>query len=131
MPRHRAREFIRFLSRIDRETATDLDLHLIVDNSSTHQSPPVKRWLRRHPRFHLHFTPTSGSWLNLIERWFREITQKRIRRGTFHSLQELLDAIHEYLDHYNRSPKRLVWTKRADMILAKIDRCKAALVTPH
>ena len=131
MPRHRAREFIRFLRRIDRETAADLDLHLIVDNSSSHKSPPVKRWLRRHPRFHLHFTPTSGSWLNLVERWFREITQKRIRRGTFHSLQELINAIHEYLDHYNQSPKPFVWTKSADMILAKIDRCKAALVTPH
>ena len=102
-----------------------------MDNSSTHKSPPVKRWLKRHPRFHLHFTPTSSSWLNLVERWFREITQKRIRRGSFASVKELLAAIQEYLDAYNRAPKRFVWTKSADMILAKIERCKAALVTYH
>ena len=131
LPRHRSREFIRFLKTIDAQTPADLDLHLIVDNSSTHKSPPVKRWLKRHPRFHLHFTPTSSSWLNMIERWFREITQNRIRRGSFRSVAELLAAIHEYLAAYNRAPKRFVWTKNADMILAKIDRCKAALVTPH
>jgi len=131
MPRHRSREFLRFLGTIDRATPAELDLHLIVDNSSTHKSPVVKRWLRRHLRFHLHFTPTGSSWLNLVERWFREITQKRIRRGTFRSVNELLAAINEYLEEYNRAPKRFVWTKNADMILAKIDRCKAALVTPQ
>ena len=131
LPRHRSREFIRFLDTIDRQTPPDLNVHLIVDNAGTHKSPPVKRWLRRHPRFHLHFTPTSSSWLNLVERWFREITQKRIRRGSFASVKELLAAIHEYLEEYNRAPKRFVWTKAADMILAKIERCKAALVTPH
>lgn len=131
LPRHRSREFIRFLKTIDAQTPADLDLHLIVDNSSTHKSPPVKRWLKRHPRFHLHFTPTSSSWLNMVERWFREITQNRIRRGSFRSLNELLAAIHEYLAVYNRTPKRFVWTKDTDMILEKIDRCKAALVTPH
>jgi transposase len=129
LPRHRSREFLRFLTTIDRQTPKDLALHLIVDNSGTHKSPPVKRWLKRHPRFHLHFTPTGSSWLNLVERWFREITQKRIRRGSFRSVKELLAAIHEYLDEYNRAPKRFVWTKSADMILAKIERCKAALVT--
>ena len=131
LPRHRSQEFLRFLRTLDQQTPPDLDLHLIVDNYGTHKSPPVKRWLKRHPRFHLHFTPTSSSWLNLVERWFREITQKRIRRGSFASVKELLAAIQEYLDEYNRAPKRFVWTKSADMILAKIERCKAALVTQH
>ena len=131
LPRHRSREFLRFLTTIEHQTPTDLAAHLIVDNSSTHKSPPVKRWLKRHPRFHLHFTPTSSSWLNLVERWFREITQKRIRRGSFASVTELLAAIQEYLDAYNRTPQRFVWTKSADMILAKIERCKGALVTYH
>jgi len=131
LPRHRSREFLRFLRTLDQQTPADLDLHLIVDNSGTHKSPPVKRWLKRHPRFHLHFTPTGSSWLNLVERWFRDITQKRIRRGSFASVQELLAAIQEYLDEYNRAPKRFVWTKSADMILAKVERCKAALVTQH
>jgi transposase len=131
LPRHRSREFLRFLRTLDQQTPTALDLHLIVDNYGTHKSPPVKRWLKRHPRFHLHFTPTGSSWLNLVERWFREITQKRIRRGSFASIKELLAAIQEYLDEYNQAPKRFMWTKSADMILAKIERCKAALVTQH
>jgi transposase len=131
LPRHRSQEFLRFLRTLDQQTPAALDLHLIVDNYGTHKSPPVKRWLKRHPRFHLHFTPTGGSWLNLVERWFREITQKRIRRGSFTSVKELLAAIQEYLDEYNRAPKRFVWTKSADMILAKVERCKAALVTQH
>lgn len=88
LPRHRSREFIRFLARIDRETPPDLALHLIVDNARTHKSPPVKRWLNRHPRFHLHVIPTSSSWLNIVERWFRDITQRRIRRGTFRSVKD-------------------------------------------
>ena len=131
LPRHRAAEFIRFLRRIDRETAADLPLHLIVDNSSTHKSPPVKRWLARHKRIHLHFTPTSSSWLNMVERWFGEISRRRIRRGSFESVEQLIAAIEEYLAHYNQSPKRFVWTKCADMILSKIDRCKEASVTGH
>ena len=131
LPRHRSEEFIRFLRRIDRETPQDLELHLIVDNSSTHKSPPVKRWLARHRRFHVHFTPTSSSWLNLVERWFREISQKRIRRGSFTSVKELLAAINEYLTIYNKSPKRFVWTKDADMILSKVVRCKEASETAH
>ena len=131
LPRHRSQEFLRFLRTLEQQTPAELDLHLIVDNYGTHKSPPVKRWLTRHPRFHLHFTPTSSSWLNLVERWFGEITQKRIRRGSFASVKELLAAIQEYLDVYNQAPKRFVWTKSADMILAKIDRCKAALVTQH
>jgi len=120
--RHRSKEFITFLKRLDRETATGLDLHLIVDNASIHKSPPVRRWLARHPRVHLHFTPTSSSWLNLVERWFAEITRTRLRRGTFESLPALLRAIRDYLDHYNKSPKPFVWTKNADTILGKIAR---------
>jgi transposase len=131
LPRQRSREFIRFLAKIDRETPADLDLHLIVDNSNTHKSPPVKRWLRRQPRIHLHFIPTSSSWLNMVERWFGEITRKRIRRGTFRSVPELVTAITEYLRLYNQAPTRFVWTKAADMILGKIHRCKEALGTPH
>lgn len=131
LPRHRSKEFICFLKKIEQEIPPALDLHLIVDNSSTHKSPPVKRWLRRHSRFHLHFTPTSSSWLNMVERWFREITQKRIRRGTFTSVKELVKAIYDYLEAYNRNPKRFVWTKSADTILGKIDRCKQALGTAH
>jgi len=131
LPRHRAKEFIRFLDLIDQQTPSDVALHVIVDNSSTHKSPPVKRWLKKHGRFHLHFTPTSSSWLNMIERWFREITQKRIRRGTFLSVPELIVAITEYLDQYNINPKPFVWTKDADLILGKIAHCKEALVTAH
>lgn len=131
LPRHRGKEFVRFLKLIDEETPADLDLHLIVDNYSTHKSPPVQRWLKRHPRFHFHFTPTSGSWLNVVERWFRDITQKRIRRGTFTSVKDLIAAIDEYLKVYNQSPKRFVWTKSADMILEKVRRCKEALGTQH
>jgi len=131
LPRHRSEEFIRFLRRIDHETPADRELHLIVDNSSTHKSPPVKQWLLRHKRFHLHFTPTSSSWLNMVERWFGDISQKRIRRGSFESVKELVAAIEEYLDQYNLAPKRFVWTKDADMILSKVARCKEALVTGH
>ena len=131
LPRHRSKEFIRFLAKVDRETPPELALHLIVDNSSTHKSPPVKRWLKRHPRVHLHFIPTGSSWLNMVERWFGEITQKRIRRGTFRSVQELIAAITEYLRTYNEAPTRFVWTKDADMILGKVARCKEALGTPH
>jgi transposase len=131
LPRHRSREFIRFLTRIDRETPSELALHLVVDNYSTHKSPPVKRWLKRHPRFHLHVIPTGSSWLNMVERWVRDITQRRIRRGTFQSVKELITAIYGYLEHYNQAPTRFVWTKDADMILAKVRRCKEALGTSH
>jgi transposase len=131
LPRHRSREFIRFLNKIDQETPAELDLHLIVDNYSTHKSPPVKRWLKRHRRFHLHFIPTSSSWLNLVERWFGEITRKRIRRGTFKSVKELITAIDSYLKEHNQDPRKFVWTKDAETILAKVNRCKEALGTAH
>ena len=131
LPRHRAKEFVKFLKQIDAQTPADLDLHLIVDNYSTHKSPVVKRWLAKHKRFHLHFIPTSSSWLNMVERWFGQITQKRIGRGTFKSVPQLIAAIVDYLEHHNAHPKPFVWTQDADMILAKINRCKEALGTAH
>jgi transposase len=129
LPRHRSREFIKFLELIDEQTPPELDLHLIVDNYGTHKSPPVKRWLKKHPRFHLHFIPTSSSWLNMVERWFREITDKRIRRGVFHSVPDLIQAIEEYLATHNSDPKIFTWTKDAETILAKVERAKAKIVT--
>ncbi len=131
MPRHRHQEFIRFLKKIDFETPTGLDLHWIIDNYGTHKHPRVKSWLRRHPRFHLHFIPTSSSWLNLVERWFRELTDKRIRRGTFGSVPELVAAIREYLEHHNQNPRVFVWTAPVDRIMTKIAKCKEALGTLH
>lgn len=131
MPRHRHQEFIRFLKTIDVETPAEVDLHVIVDNYATHKHPRVKSWLRRHPRFHLHFIPTSSSWLNLVERWFREITDKRIRRGSFGSVPELITAINEYLDNHNQNPRIFTWTASAERILAKVAKCKEALGTLH
>lgn len=130
-PRHRSKDFVRFLNRVDRETPPDLDLHLVIDNLSAHKSPAVKRWLQRHPRFHSRFTPTSSSWLNLVERWFGEITRKPIRRGVYHSVPELIAAIETYLAHDNENPKIFTWTKDADTILAKIKRCKASAGATH
>jgi transposase len=127
LPRHRHQEFIRFLRRMDEQTPADLDLHLIVDNYATHKHPKVKSWLKRHSRFHLHFTPTSSSWLNLVERWFREITDKRIRRGVFHSVQELVAAISAYIAEHNENPKAFVWTAKAEAILEKVRRARAVL----
>ena len=118
--RHRHTEFLRFLREIDRLTPKDLDIHLIVDNYSTHKHRQVKSWFERHPRFHAHFIPTSSSWLNLVERFFREITDRRIRRGIFRSLQELTQAIYDFLKHYNDNPRPFVWTKSADQILNKL-----------
>jgi transposase len=118
-PRHRAKEFIRFLRRIDRCVQKHLDIHLVLDNYGTHKTPEVNAWLAEHRRFKLHFTPTSASWLNLVERFFAEITTKRIRRGTFSSVAELKDAIHDYLDSHNADPKPFVWTKSAEVILHK------------
>jgi len=131
MPRHRHQEFIRFLRRIDAETPPELDLHLIVDNYGTHKHPRVVSWIHRHPRFHLHFTPTSSSWLNLIERWFREITDKRIRRGTFRNVRALIAAITQYLENHNQNPHVFVWSAPVERILAKIAKCKEALDAPH
>jgi transposase len=131
MPRHRHQEFIRFLKKLDAETPADLDLHLIVDNYGTHKHPRVKTWLGRHGRFHLHFTPTSSSWLNMVERWFREITDKRIRRGTFRSVPELIRAIEEYLSNHNQNPQVFIWSAPVERILAKIAKCKEVLDAVH
>jgi transposase len=131
MPRHRHQEFIRFLHQIDAQTPPELDLHLIVDNYGTHKHPRVKSWLRRHPRFHLHFIPTSSSWLNLVERWFRDITDKRIRRGSFHNVPALIDAITQYLQNHNQNPKVFVWSASVEHLMAKIAKCKEALDALH
>jgi transposase len=126
-PKHRHQEWIKFLKFVDEQTPTDLDLHLIVDNYATHKHPKVKSWLKRHPRFQLHFIPTSSSWLNLVERWFREITDKRIRRGTFRNVPQLIAAIQEFIRHHNHHAKSFVWTAQADTILAKVARARATL----
>ena len=131
MPRHRHQEFIRFLKKIDAETPAELDLHLIVDNYGTHKHARVRSWLRRHPRVHLHFTPTSSSWLNLVERWFRDLTDKRIRRESFESVPELITTINDYLAQSNQNPHVFVWTASAERILAKIAKCKEALDALH
>lgn len=129
--RHRHQEFLAFLKRIDRVTVPELDIHCIVDNYGTHNHLTVKVWLAKHPRVHLHFIPTSSSWLNLVERWFGEITRKRIRRGVFQSVPDLEQAIYAYIDHHNAAPQPFVWTKRADEIIAKVNRGKALLGTLH
>jgi transposase len=127
MKRHRHQEWIKFLKLIDAQTPSERDLHLIVDNYSTHKHPKVRAWLKKHPRFQIHFIPTSSSWLNLIERWFREITQKRIRRGVFRSVPELVDAIMNYIEGHNQDPKPFVWTAKAQDIVEKISRARTAM----
>jgi transposase len=131
MPRHRHQEFIRFLKQIDAATPPALELHLIVDNYGTHKHPRVQTWLQRHPRFHLHFIPTSSSWLNLVERWFRDLTTQRLRRGSFDSVAALIAAIHAYLDNHNQNPRVFVWSAPVDRILTKIAKCKEALDAVH
>ncbi|MDP3064352.1 MAG: IS630 family transposase [Chloroflexota bacterium] len=131
LPRHRHQEFLQFLRTIQRQTPKDLDLYLIVDNYATHTHQEVNAWLVKHPRFHLHFTPTSASWLNLVERWFREITDKAIRRGAFPSVPALVQAIMDYLEATNRAPKPFVWTASADSILTKVGQANEALETLH
>ncbi len=125
--RHRHVEFLKFLRTIDREVPKGLAVHLILDNYATHKHENVRNWLAKHPRFHLHFTPTSSSWLNLVERWFREITDKAIRRGVFHSVPDLVAAIDDYLQANNDNPKPFVWTATADSILEKVRRGRVAL----
>ena len=130
-PRHRNEEFLKFLRQIDRETPVGLDLHLVLDNYGTHNHDHVHRWLEKHSRFHLHLTPTSSSWLNLVERWFGEITRKRIRRGVFKSVPELIEAIQEFIRINNQNPKPFVWTKKVEQILEKVGHCKAVTETLH
>jgi transposase len=120
--RHRAIEFKKFLQTIDREVPTELAVHLVLDNSSTHKTPQIKRWLAAHPRFVLHFTPTSSSWLNLVERWFAELTTKKLRRGTHRSVPQLNADIRTWIDSWNEQPRPYVWVKAADQILDSIAR---------
>jgi len=126
-PRHRHQEWLKFLKTIDRQVPKDLQIHLILDNYATHQHEEVRKWLDKHPRFHLHFTPTSSSWLNLVERWFRELTDKALRRGVFHSVPDLVASIQEYIDAHNNDPRPYVWTATAESILAKVARGRIAL----
>ncbi|GAB3197518.1 IS630-like element ISBj5 family transposase [Nocardioides hungaricus] len=127
LPRHRHEEFLKFLKTIDREVPRGLQVHLILDNYSTHKHQNVQRWLTRHKRFHLHFTPTSSSWLNQVERWFRDLTEKNLRRGIFGSVPELVASIEDYLAVNNENPKPYVWTATAESILAKVARARATL----
>jgi transposase len=125
--RHRHQEWLTFLRQIDRETPKDKALHLICDNYATHKHPTVRTWLAKHPRFHAHFTPTSASWLNMVERFFRDITTDRLRRGVFRSLPELISAIKEYIAVHNQDPKPFVWTAKANDILQKVIRANRRL----
>lgn len=129
MARHRHQEWLAFLRRIDRQIPKELDLHLILDNYQTHKHPKVKQWLTKHPRFHMHFIPTSASWLNMVERVFAELTQKTIRRGVFRSVPDLIDAIERFLEHRNENPKPYTWTATAEAIVKKVARARAVLET--
>jgi len=125
--RHRHQEWLKFLRLLDQTMPAHLDLHLIADNYATHKHPKVQRWFQRHPRFHMHFTPTSASWLNMVERFFRDLTQNRLRRGVFRDLEELIMAIGDYIDRHNENPKPFIWTARASDILEKVKRARRAL----
>lgn len=131
MPKHRQDEFLKFLRQIDAETTPGMDLHLVVDNYGSHKTKRVNEWLLKHPRFHMHFTPTSASWLNMVERFFSEITMKKIRRGVFTSVQALVDAVMDFVEKHNENPRIFTWTKDADTILAKVAKCTEALGTEH
>jgi len=126
-PRHRHSEWLKFLRQIDRATPKDKTLHLIADNYATHKHPTVQKWLAKHPRFHMHFTPTSASWLNMVERFFRDLTTERLRRGVFTSVPELITAIDDYIAHHNVNPKPFIWTKSARDILQKVIRANSRL----
>jgi transposase len=127
MLKHRSQEFLRFLRRLNRETPAGLDLHLILDNYAAHKTPAVKRWVTRHPRCHLHFTPTSASWANAVEGFFSQLTNQRLKRGAFRSILELHRAIHDYLAQHNADPKPFVWTKPVDKVIEKVAVAKQAL----
>jgi len=127
VPRHRHQEFLKFLRRLDAEFPEELTLHLVMDNYGTHKTPQVQRWLARHPRFVVHFIPTSSSWLNLVERWFGELTRKAVRRGAFISVPDLIQAIDAFLAAWNESPKPFVWTAKVEAIMEKIERARARL----
>ena len=125
--RHRHVEWLKFLRKIDRETPKDKTLHLVADNYATHKHPTVKKWLDKHPRFVMHFTPTSASWLNMVERFFRDLTTDRLRRGVFHSVPDLVQAIDDYIAHHNQNPKPFIWTAKAKDILEKVIRANRKL----
>ncbi|HTV05393.1 MAG TPA: IS630 family transposase [Acidobacteriaceae bacterium] len=125
--RHRHQEWLKFLRAIDDVVPQEKQIHMIVDNYSTHKHEKVERWLSRHPRFHMHFTPTGCSWLNMVERFFRDLTENRLRRGVFRSVEELITAIFDYIDHHNESPKPFIWTAKAADILEKVKRPRTAL----
>ena len=125
--RHRHQEWLKFLQLINAQTPADRDLHLILDNYATHKHPKVQKWLAKHPRFHLHFTPTSASWLNMVERFFRDLTVNRLRRGVFHSVPELVSALEKYIAQHNQEPKPFIWTAKATDILAKVARAHKKL----
>ncbi len=125
--RHTHTEWLKFLRQIDRETPKDKTLHLVADNYATHKHPAVQAWLAKHPRFTMHFTPTSASWLNMVERFFRDITVNRLRRGVFTSVPELITAIDEYVAHHNGHPKPFIWTAKANDILQKVVRANRHL----
>ena len=127
MPRHRHQEWIKFMQLIDARTPADKELHLIVDNYATHKHPKVLKWLKQHPRFHIHFTPTSASWLNMVERFFRDLTCKRLQRGVFTSVPRLIDAINAYIQTTNESPKPFIWTAKATDILEKVKLARESL----
>ena len=130
--RHRAVEFGAFLRHLEREVPADLDVHLILDNYATHKTPTVKRWLAAHPRFHLHFTPTGASWLNLVERWFSELTTKKLRRSAHRSVAALRRDIQVWVERWNESPRPFIWTRTADEILASLARyCRRISETGH
>jgi len=127
LPRHRHDEFIKFLNTVDREVPTGLQIHLILDNYATHKHVAVQKWMKRHQRFHFHFTPTSSSWLNQVERWFRDLTDKNLRRGIFGSVPELIASIESYLNAHNADPTPYVWTATAESILVKVRRARTKL----
>ncbi|MGZ5060064.1 MAG: IS630 family transposase [Methylobacter sp.] len=131
LPKHRHDEFLKFLKTLDKRTDKTLDVHLIVDNYATHKHLNVKDWLAKHPRFHMHFTPKSASWVNLVERFFRDITEEQIRRGVFRSVDELKATIMQYLEHRNANPKPYQWTAKPEAILAKVSKAKETLGTLH
>lgn len=129
--RHRHQEFLKFLRTLDRQTSKKLELHLILDNYATHKHQDIKEWMAKHPRIKFHFVPTSSSWLNMVERWFSQITEKRIRRGVFPSVSSLITAIEEYVKYHNLNPKPFVWTASVVTILEKIKHANEVLDTPH
>jgi transposase len=131
LPRHRHQEFLRFLRKVDKETDPTLDLHFILDNYATHKHPRVRSWVERHPRVHFHFIPTSASWLNLVERFFSELTQRQLKRLAVSSVDELVSTIERYIEHRNRDPRPFVWTASVRDILSKVQKGNRTLSTLH